>query len=162
MWALYGRDVVISVVVNIGPGSPHPLDCQTIAKRFSWGITPSKRNRPLLKPKWSSESKKSASIGRRASSTSRPNKPNNYKLAHDESEIEKNIRNSLQTVYPTDTPPYYRLAPQTSAPGIVQNDTSYPKEASTAAKRYLDNPSVKADMAKISHLMENATAVVTA
>ena len=38
MWGLYGTDVEISVVVNIGPGTPNASDCKRIAKRFSWGI----------------------------------------------------------------------------------------------------------------------------
>ena len=37
MWGLYGVDVEISVVVNIGPGTPNALDCRNIARRFSWG-----------------------------------------------------------------------------------------------------------------------------
>lgn len=37
MWGLYGTDVEISVVVNIGPGNPTASDCRHIAKRFSWG-----------------------------------------------------------------------------------------------------------------------------
>lgn len=37
MWGLYGTDVEISVVVNIGPGIPNAFDYQKIARRFSWG-----------------------------------------------------------------------------------------------------------------------------
>ena len=36
MWGLYGTDVEISVIVNIGPGTPNASDCRSIAKRFSW------------------------------------------------------------------------------------------------------------------------------
>ena len=39
MWGLYGTDVEISVVVNIGPGTPSASDFKNIAKRFSWGRT---------------------------------------------------------------------------------------------------------------------------
>ena len=38
MWGLYGTDVEISVVVNIGPGTPNASDYRKIARRFSWGI----------------------------------------------------------------------------------------------------------------------------
>lgn len=38
MWALYGKDVPISIVVNIGPGLPDDLDIKQIARRFSWGL----------------------------------------------------------------------------------------------------------------------------
>ena len=37
MWALYGKDVRISVVVNIGPGMPDEKDVSQLARRFSWG-----------------------------------------------------------------------------------------------------------------------------
>ncbi|KAL9038521.1 MAG: hypothetical protein Q9214_005247, partial [Letrouitia sp. 1 TL-2023] len=36
MWGLYGTDVQISVVVNIGPGIPSAFDYKKIARRFSW------------------------------------------------------------------------------------------------------------------------------
>ena len=36
MWGFYGKDVEISVVVNIGPGIPSSADCKHIARRFSW------------------------------------------------------------------------------------------------------------------------------
>lgn len=36
MWGIYGTDVEISVVVNIGPGIPNASDYRNIAKRFSW------------------------------------------------------------------------------------------------------------------------------
>lgn len=39
MWAIYGLEVEMSVVVNIGPGLPSKYDVQQIAKRFSWGLT---------------------------------------------------------------------------------------------------------------------------
>ena len=37
MWGIYGTDVPLSVVVNIGPGLPNDVDVQQIARRFSWG-----------------------------------------------------------------------------------------------------------------------------
>ena len=38
MWGLYGRDVQIDVVVNIGPGLPSQNDVASLTKRFSWGL----------------------------------------------------------------------------------------------------------------------------
>ena len=38
MWAIYGTDVPISVVVNVGPGLPNNVDVKQIARRFSWGL----------------------------------------------------------------------------------------------------------------------------
>lgn len=41
MWGLYGKEVPLSVIVNIGPGLPSKSDMKQIAQRFSWGLTPS-------------------------------------------------------------------------------------------------------------------------
>ena len=40
MWAIYGTDVPLSVIVNIGPGLPNNVDVEEIATRFSWGLDP--------------------------------------------------------------------------------------------------------------------------
>lgn len=37
IWGIYGTDVPLSVVVNIGPGLPNGVDVERIARRFSWG-----------------------------------------------------------------------------------------------------------------------------
>jgi len=44
MWGLYGKDVALSVIVNIGPGLPTKLDIKQIARRFSWGLKSSRRS----------------------------------------------------------------------------------------------------------------------
>jgi hypothetical protein len=49
MWGLYGTDVPLSVVVNIGPGRPSTLDLKLIARRFSWGRSSPQRS-PTLAP----------------------------------------------------------------------------------------------------------------
>ena len=46
MWGLYGKDVQISVVVNIGPGKPDQSDVKQIARRFSWGLSVASPYRP--------------------------------------------------------------------------------------------------------------------
>jgi hypothetical protein len=38
MWGIYGIEVPLSVIVNIGPGIPNTFDVRQIARRFSWGI----------------------------------------------------------------------------------------------------------------------------
>jgi hypothetical protein len=38
MWGLYGIEVPLSVIVNIGPGLPSKSDVKQIAQRFSWGL----------------------------------------------------------------------------------------------------------------------------
>lgn len=37
MWAIYGKDVELSVVINLGPGLANEVDMKRIARRFSWG-----------------------------------------------------------------------------------------------------------------------------
>lgn len=37
MWGIYGTEVPLSVIVNIGPGIPNTFDVRQIARRFSWG-----------------------------------------------------------------------------------------------------------------------------
>jgi hypothetical protein len=39
MWGLYGTDVEMSVIVNVGPGIPNGCDVKQIASRFSWGLS---------------------------------------------------------------------------------------------------------------------------
>ena len=40
MWGIYGTDVPLSVVVNVGPGLPNDVDVKQIARRLSWGLKP--------------------------------------------------------------------------------------------------------------------------
>lgn len=40
MWGIYGTDVPLSVVVNIGPGLPNDVDVRQIARRFSRAVKP--------------------------------------------------------------------------------------------------------------------------
>ena len=58
MWGLYGRDVEISVVINIGPGIPNDPDLRNIARSFSWG-TKEPRSPALLTRKESFQSNRS-------------------------------------------------------------------------------------------------------
>ena len=51
VWGLYGVDVEISVVVNIGPGIPNAADYKKIAKRFSWGRSAATTIPPLPRSK---------------------------------------------------------------------------------------------------------------
>lgn len=74
------------------------------------------------------------------------------KLKRDEDKIEDDIRKKLRNVYPKDNrPPYYRLAPEKSAPGTVQNDTSSPKASFDATTQYLDTHQVTLAMDEVSH-----------
>lgn len=48
MWGIYGTEVPLSVIVNIGPGIPNTFDVRQIARRFSWGLkVPHNTSAPL-------------------------------------------------------------------------------------------------------------------
>lgn len=190
MWGLYGTDVEISVVVNIGPGIPNISDCRNIARRFSWGRKAATTTPPLRKMRRFSGAKQATTNPERfqshdyeptdrvphdeseishrvqfdkilpAAVGDRERKPITRhttfgsdrhvgieeKLRRDESKIEDDIRKKLRNIYPNNTPPYYRLAPERSAPGTAQNDTHSPKASFDATTQYLHR--VEQDMKK--------------
>lgn len=74
----------------------------------------------------------------------------NEKLKRLENHIEKDIRAKLKNIYPHDTPPYYRLAPETSPIGTARNDASAPGLTHDATIRYLDTPSAGVTMDEVS------------
>lgn len=133
---LYGNDVRISVVVSIGPGVPCVSDCRDIARRFSWGS-------------------KSSTTDTRHSEQHLTIKK---KLRRNRDEIEEDIRRKIRDACQGNTPPYYRLAPDVSAPGTVQNDTSSPKAAVEAAMTYLQIPQTKIEMQEISQHINASSA----
>ncbi|KAL9608109.1 MAG: hypothetical protein Q9167_007033 [Letrouitia subvulpina] len=200
MWGLYGTDVKISVIVNIGPGIPNTFDCKNIARRFSWGMNPAtsaspKRKRfsgafstsdahhntPSFKRRRSDvyqptngvasgindtqrikfenlpapendaeRIQRETSINRHTTFGSEKNVGIAEKLKRDEDKIEDDIRKKLRNIYPKDDrPPYYRLAPEMSAPGTAQNDTSSPKVSFDATTQYLGQ--VESVMDEVSH-----------
>ena len=195
MWGIYGTDVEISVVVNIGPGIPNASDCRNIARRFSWGskvattslalpkrrklsgdkeiITDPERvpshdyeqtdemshNRPEIShrvkfnqelPPLAGDTERKTPVTRHTTFGSVQNVGIEEKLRRDENKIEVDIRRKLRNVYQTNTPPYYRLAPERSAPGTAQNDTSSPKASFDATTQYLQIRHVEVDMKEIS------------
>lgn len=207
MWGLYGTDVDISVVVNIGPGIPNAFDCRNIARRFSWGGKAATINPVLTKRGRSSGAKEvTTNVKRIGSHHDEPvdamphdesgishrvkfdqelsvpagdaerrtpaARQNTFgserdvgieeKLRRDENKIEDDIRRKLRNVYETNPPPYYRLAPEKSAPGTPQNDTSSPKASFDATTQYLRIRRVEADMEEVGQRihLENPMLVV--
>lgn len=200
MWGLYGTDVEISVVVNIGPGTPNASDCRYIARRFSWGRKAVTASPALLQSGQTSSANEATTHSRTvgshgykppdelphdefgvshrvkfdqelpaapASDTERKTpipRQNTFgserdvgveeKLRRDESKIEIDIRKKLRNIYKESTPPYYRLAPERSAPGTAQNDTSSPKVSFDATTQYLQIPRVEADMEEVGQRIQ--------
>lgn len=184
MWGLYGKDVKISVVVNIGPGIPSAVDWRNIARRFSWGQKAAKTSAPLPRasrssgaridskgvqtdemPHDHSESSYRVKFNQNLPASAgvvEKNPPFNHqttfgslknvgiddKLRRHESKIESDIVRKLRNIYEKNTPPYYRLAPEQSAPGTAQNDTFSPKASFDATKQYLQQ--AKEDVNKVS------------
>jgi len=184
MWGLYGTDVEISVVVNIGPGIPNASDCKHIARRFSWDRKVTTTSHALPKEQSSSvrevttHSKKGGSrdrkptdkevkfdqqssnlprdtdgktlvVARHKTFGSEHNVDIEDKLRRDEKKIEDDIRSKLRNIYKENTPPYYRLAPDMSAPKTAKNDTSFPKVAFDATTQYLHTRRVEVDMEQV-------------
>ncbi|MCJ1245852.1 hypothetical protein MMC30_003056 [Trapelia coarctata] len=86
MWGLYGNDVQLSVVVNIGPGHPSPPDIMQIAKRFSWGLNPSdSKTRNIPKPQGASAIRSVDRSTNRQSSSRR--KDRSHRAGEDESHV---------------------------------------------------------------------------
>ena len=75
------------------------------------------------------------------------------KLKRDENEIEDSIRKKLRNVYGEKNPPYYRLAPDKSAPGTALNDTNSPKQSFDSTTDYLSTRSVAEHMDEVGHLI---------
>ena len=117
MWGLYGKDVEISVVVNIGPGIPNNPDLEHIARSLSWGTKETKSPALLAweKPFQSVQShdheppESRTPVTRQTTSASEWNFEIKEKTRTDESKIEFDIREKLRNIYPEHTPPYYRL-----------------------------------------------------
>ncbi|KAI4118108.1 MAG: hypothetical protein LQ338_007463 [Usnochroma carphineum] len=164
MWRLYGKDVAISVVVNIGPGIPNASDCKDIARRFSWGrktptmdsAVPTKAHKLSVPADYSG--REASGYRRYNTFGSEPNVDIEEKLKRDEDKIEEDIKGKLRRVYGENAPPYHRLAPITSAPRTAQNDTSSPKTTFDATQKFLNTHCVLVHLEQVgqSVLVESA------
>ena len=101
VWAIYGNDVPISVVVSIGPGLPSITDAGEIAKRY-WRI---------LDPIADYTAK---SISGRSSDA---------ELKQRENEIEQAIKSRLDEFCPSGSGLYYRLTPACAVQGTLKDDS---------------------------------------
>ena len=186
VWGLYGEDVEISLVVNIGPGIPNASDCRRIARRISWKtksppllsqikFTPKDRahddeppdemlhDAPGINqrirfdqnlPAPAGDAGRKTPVARQTTFGSERDVGIEKKLRRDEKEIESDIRKKLRNVYPEHPPPYYRLAPEISAPGTAQNDTCSPKASSDYTAEYLHIRSVELDMEEVGERID--------
>ena len=119
MWGIYGSDVPISVIVNIGPGRPQDFDIRQITRRFSWGRSGS-RPSSLVSIAQSSP---------RTESKRLPVSP--------EEKVEQEIRAKLDQTYPGHSELYFRLALDQAPKGTPRNDSTYSGVVSAATLDYL-------------------------
>ena len=144
VWGLYGKDVEISLVLNIGSAIPNGPDCNTTNREIARappkvsllnGIGLMAANRqsglltthlaPLIGPNLTRfcQLRQTTYGGARLSlvsphSVSSGDAGVEEKPSRDENKMESDIEKKLRSVYPEHTPPYYRLlsAPMTSVP----------------------------------------------
>ena len=133
MWGLYGKDVEISMILNIRPGIPnitHRIEFDQNLPSPTGDLGPVTRQ-----PTFGFEG--DAGI--------------EEKLRRDE--IDSNIKRKLRNVYPEHTPPFYRLvsAPERSAPGTAL------KASNHHTKEYLRNPSVQAAIEEVGQRIDMGT-----
>ena len=168
MWALYGRDVPISVIVNIGPGFPTDTDMSWIARRFSWGLRHSPaRQKPLpsSQDNGSVEPNGSAANHRPSLKTEDSNffvlarayGRRNARLQQDERDLEKKIKEELREHY-AKPPEYHRLALVISPQGTAQNDARASASILRAVPDYLASTSTITSMEEISMAVKQVPA----
>jgi len=163
MWGIFGTDVPISVIVNIGPGVPSKCDVHQIVERFSWPKRTStnssvRSNSPISSGPAPIESRTTSPkapglsvhfISRQRSTKSQiPSLTRNstfgsisdqslrQELLKLEENIEEDIKAKLNHFYPGQEL-YYRLGPEQAPLGTAQNDATAPGVALDATLKYL-------------------------
>ncbi|MCJ1237595.1 hypothetical protein MMC14_005582 [Varicellaria rhodocarpa] len=140
IWGLYGDKVPISVVVNIGPGLPGGSDIRTIAKKFSWGISPKAGDVPTQ----SLQAARKPSAGSKETSADIAST-----IQKHEKDIEADIKIKLRQRYP-DQELYFRFALDVSPKGAPQNDSLDPQASSEAVKIYTESFSGSSSISSVS------------
>ena len=125
MWAIYGTDVPISVVVSIGPGLPDSTDAKQIARKF-WRI---------LDP-----------IAEYTAVSIKGRSPD-PKLRRRENEIEQANKSKLDEFYPSGSGLYYRLAPACAVQGTVLSDSG--GVVSEAIQDFLSEPGPRSSIEEV-------------
>lgn len=144
VWGLYGKDVEMSLVLNIGSAIPNASNCNTTKREIARappkvslfkgiGLMAASRQTgfltthlaPLIGSKLTKLCQlRQTTYGKARLSLVSPHLVSSgdalieEKLSRDENMMESDIEKKLRSVYPEHTPPYYRLlsAPRTSVP----------------------------------------------
>ncbi|CAF9933917.1 MAG: hypothetical protein ALECFALPRED_005790 [Alectoria fallacina] len=177
MWGIYGTDVPLSVVINVGPGLPNDVDVKQIAQRFSWRSSPSlaqqaastKRARSptvlIAKSNNVEHDVKRGSVRfhedtEEQNSTIEPVIEGEWNRADartstlgsiqaGEDAIESDIKKKLNNIHPGNAGLYYRLAPTRAPQGTSRNDSSASGVVLDATLGYLNEPHVDAAINEI-------------
>ena len=152
MWGIYGTDVPLSAVVNIGPGLPEDSDVKRIARRFPWGsnsgsaheATSTKTSKSPTSPV-SQSNNVEQDMKRSSDRFHKDEAGDNFTLEplrRFEYDLECKITKKLSLVHPGNAELYFRLAPIKAPQGSYQNDSSVPGVVFDATITYLSNASV--------------------
>ena len=166
IWGIYGTDVPLSVVVNIGPGLPHDSDVERITQKFPRGLnfgsahgaTPTKKSKSFTSP--ISQSDNVEQDMKQSSDRFHKNEAGEFStfesLWKSEVDLEYEISTQLSLIHPGNADLYFRLAPVKAPRGSYLNDSLVPGEVYDAAKTYLSNASVDWTVDQIAKRMRAA------
>ena len=157
MWGIYGDAVPLSLVLNIGPGLPHISDVKQITQRFSWGLKANPTHEMSSTP---APSDKAQQGEQKPSSVVRPNNTIgsiknrgsgvDVQLRKLEEDMEKDIREKLESVRPGTSELYVRLALAEAPQDARQNDFLLSGAALNAVTDYASQDPVVATIRKVA------------
>ena len=154
IWGLYGTDVEIAAMVNIGPGLPTVSDCKAITRRLPWGGKAAPAS-PLLEPvieppPHDGSDSYFTRYHREIDQMFAAEAHNRERRRQAERQTLNDVELQLQGVYGRDTPPCYRFAPYRSTPGTAQEDTLHAGSIFDAIEEYLRTDHARYEMHKAS------------
>ena len=154
VWGLYGTDVEIAAIVNIGPGLPTVSDCKAITRRFGWGGKTAPASPPLEPviepPPHDGSDSYYTRYHQEIDQMFTAEFHNRERRRQAEKQTLNDVELQLQGVYPSDTPPCYRFAPYRSTPGAAQEDTLYADSIFEAVEEYLRTDHARYEMQEAS------------
>ena len=151
MWGIYGTDVPLSIVLNVGPGLPNDIDIKKIARRFSWSLKANLTHEtPSISPSEKVQGERKRSDARTNTFGSIKERGIDAKLRRLEDDIENDIRKKLNHVRPGNSELYFRLALAKSPQGTPQNDFAASDVALNATMDYLNQPHVGHSVGKVA------------
>ena len=157
MWGIYGTDIPLSIVLNVGPGLPNDIDVKEVARRFSWGLKGNLTHEtPSISPSEKVQGERKRSDARTDGFGSIKESGIDAKLRRLEEDIEDDIRKKLDHVQPGNSELYFRLALAESPRGTPQNDSAASGVVLDATMDYLSQPHVGNSVGKVAERLPEA------